>query len=107
MSDLDCLQHDWSVIDLNRRYAELIGSLADAAAQTANCGRALPYLRKACQGQPLNEPLHARLITALHDTGHRSEATSVFDQLRSRLGKELGIRPSAEVWRAYELISTT
>ena len=52
----------------------------------------------------MNEVLHAIYIKALSSTGRRAEAVDVFDRLRARLGEELGIGPSEQVWRAYRLM---
>lgn len=104
VADLDCLQVHPLVAALNRQRSEVAVRYADAAALAGGHARALPHLREACQVEPLSEVLHARLITALGSTGRRAEAVTVFEQLRDRLGEELGLGPSHLVWRAYGLV---
>ena len=104
VGDLDCLQEHPSVIDLNRLRSEVIARYADAAGLAGDHARALPRLRQACQAEPLNELLHARLIAALSASGRRTEAVLSFKQLQERLDVELGIAPPEPVWRAYAAV---
>jgi len=103
VADLDCLQEHPLVVALNRMRSELAMRYVDAAAAAGDHARAMPRLRDACQSEPLSEVLHARLIAVLSSAGRRSEAVSVFEQLRHRLEQDLGISPSDLVWQAYRL----
>ena len=104
VADIDCLQQHPAVIALRRQRCEVIRRYARAAALAGDDGRAIEELFAACQAEPLNEVLHAIYIKALSSTGQRAEAVDVFDRLRARLGEELGIGPSEQVWRAYRLM---
>ncbi|MFE9837947.1 BTAD domain-containing putative transcriptional regulator [Streptomyces sp. NPDC005551] len=44
-----------------------------------------------------HENLHAQFMIALHRSGRRGEALSVFLRLRATLGRELGLEPSARL----------
>jgi DNA-binding SARP family transcriptional activator len=101
VADIDCLQQHPLVVALNRLRSDVVIRHADAALLAGDHARALPHLREACQAEPLCEILHARLIAALGSTGRRADAFAVFEQLRDRLDKELGIGLSDLVWRAY------
>ena len=55
----------------------------------------LPILRAATGRHPLNEALHAHLMTALTRTGRPAEALAVYSAIRRTLEEELGSSPSA------------
>jgi DNA-binding SARP family transcriptional activator len=54
----------------------------------------LPELTLQVAGNGLNENLCALLMVALHRSGQRREALSVFRQLRTSMIEELGLEPS-------------
>ena len=55
----------------------------------------LPELRSLVAAHPLNEWMHAQLITMLHAAGRRAEALQAYQVLRRVLDRELGLEPSA------------
>jgi DNA-binding SARP family transcriptional activator/DNA-binding XRE family transcriptional regulator len=101
VADIDCLQQHPVVVALNRQRSEVVRRYAEAAVLAGDASRALGELFAACQAEPLSEGLHAFLITALGSAGRKAEAAEVFERLQDRLGQELGIRPSGQVWQAY------
>ncbi|MDT4936296.1 MAG: hypothetical protein QOK11_4188, partial [Pseudonocardiales bacterium] len=60
----------------------------------------LPILRAATGRHPLNEALHAHLMTALTRTGRPAEALGVYAGVRVALRDELGSSPSAALEEA-------
>ncbi|MEV6240382.1 tetratricopeptide repeat protein [Lentzea sp. NPDC051838] len=62
---------------------------------------ALAWLRALAAENPLHEPLHARLISALFGADLQAEALAVFDSVRRRLADELGISPGPELLEAH------
>jgi len=60
-----------------------LGQHAEAAAQ----------LRTLIAGNPLDEQLHAHLMTALSQSGRRAEALQVYAEARRLLASELGLEP--------------
>jgi len=60
-----------------------LGQHAEAAAQ----------LRALIAGNPLDEQLHAHLMTALSQSGRRAEALQVYAEARRLLASELGLEP--------------
>ncbi|UQW99461.1 BTAD domain-containing putative transcriptional regulator [Streptomyces sp. RerS4] len=53
---------------------------------------------------PLNEPVAAMLMRALHRSGRRTDALTVFARARRRLADDLGVAPSRMLRRTYEVI---
>lgn len=57
----------------------------------------IPQLRLLVAANPLNERLHAQLITSLHKCGRRAEALQAYRSLWRTLDLELGVEPAPEV----------
>ncbi|MFI5793701.1 BTAD domain-containing putative transcriptional regulator [Streptomyces sp. NPDC051677] len=83
---------------------ELLDTARPAADAALLCGRAeqvLPALRRAAAHDPLDEPLHARLVLVLAACGLQAEALRTYDDVRRRLQRDLGIAPGAELAAAH------
>jgi DNA-binding SARP family transcriptional activator len=83
---------------------ELIGVLLRYAEVTCTLRqhyRVLPRLRALANAEPLNESAHARLMIALAGSGQQAAALRVYEDVRSRLDRELGIYPGDELAEAY------
>jgi DNA-binding SARP family transcriptional activator len=50
---------------------------------------------------PLRERFHAQLMLALTRCGRQADALAVYNQLRARLGDELGVDPGASIEELY------
>ena len=74
---------------------------ADAALLCGRTAQVLPALRRAGALDPLDEPLHARLILSLAACGLQAEALTAYEDVRRRLAAELGIPPGAELAAAH------
>ncbi|MEU1367726.1 BTAD domain-containing putative transcriptional regulator [Streptomyces sp. NPDC005803] len=74
---------------------------ADAALLCERADEVLPWLRRAVALDPLNEPLHARLVATLAAAGFQAEALVAFGEIRHRLLEELGISPGPELSSAH------
>ncbi|EXG82269.1 ATP-binding protein [Cryptosporangium arvum] len=61
----------------------------------------LPCLRVAAAIGPLNEPVHASLVSALGAAGHRVQALAAFQAVRTRLTGELGVEPGPRLRAAH------
>jgi len=61
---------------------------------------ALAGLSALAMEQPLNEPVAALLMRALHHAGRRAEALAVFDRTARRLADDLGVAPGEPLRRA-------
>ncbi|GII75871.1 hypothetical protein Sru01_08530 [Sphaerisporangium rufum] len=81
---------------------ELITAMVAAARTPDRHDRAalITGLEVMVRHHPLNEPLHAALMRVYSHGGRQAEALVVFDQIRRRLGDELGADPGEELRRA-------
>jgi DNA-binding SARP family transcriptional activator/transcriptional regulator with XRE-family HTH domain/Tfp pilus assembly protein PilF len=70
---------------------------ADLAQRLGRSERSLPLLRALTADHLLHEPLHGRLIIALAASGLQAAALAVYDDIRRRLGEELGIDPGTDL----------
>lgn len=88
---------------VDREYPAAVKEAAAAALEAGPvlAGQMLPVLRQTAAAHPLDEVLHARLVTALAVTGHRAEARKAYRDVSMRLLDELGLDPGPEL-RAAE-----
>ncbi|WP_216215561.1 tetratricopeptide repeat protein [Amycolatopsis aidingensis] len=93
-------QHPAAVAVAGRRL-EVALAYADLALGEAAYEAVLERLRPLAQEEPLHEGLHARLMAALAGAGQQAAALHLFDEVRRRLGEELGVRPGAEMRSAH------
>ncbi|MCX5199468.1 AfsR/SARP family transcriptional regulator [Streptomyces sp. NBC_00249] len=66
----------------------------------------VPELRSLVATHPLNEWLHAQLITCLRYSGRRGEALQAYQSLRRVLDDELGLHPSLPLQRLEQYLLT-
>ncbi|GAA2592230.1 hypothetical protein GCM10010435_83680 [Winogradskya consettensis] len=88
---------------------EFLDAVVDAARIATGLGRAadmLAPLRLAVRMSPLNELVHAGLITVLAASGHQAEALALHQVIRERLAEELGIDPGSDLQKAYHGVLT-
>jgi DNA-binding SARP family transcriptional activator len=62
----------------------------------------VPELRSLVAAHPLNEWLHAQLISSLHRAGRRGEALQAYQALRRVLHEDLGLEPSLPLQRLQQ-----
>ncbi|MEU9455058.1 BTAD domain-containing putative transcriptional regulator [Streptomyces sp. NPDC048277] len=88
---------------VDREYPAAVKEAAAVALEAgpALAGQMLPVLRQTAVAHPLDEVLHASLVTALAVTGHRAEARNAYRDVSTRLVDELGLDPGPEL-RAAE-----
>ncbi len=89
---------------LDEEHLAAVKEAADLALRAGAADLVLPRLREAAVRSPLDEPLLARLMTALAATGQRAEASGVYDAVTARLAEELGIDPGEELREAHRAL---
>jgi DNA-binding SARP family transcriptional activator len=97
LANVDVLRAHPAVAEITRCYGHVVLSFARTAAAIGGHERALPYLHRLCEREPLNEQAHAELMTALAVVGQQAAALRLFGQLSERLDAELGICPGQQV----------
>jgi DNA-binding SARP family transcriptional activator/DNA-binding XRE family transcriptional regulator len=101
LDDVSVMRGHPAVTSLARQRAVVILDHASAAAAAGWPERALPRLQALAAHDPLDERVHARLMLTLAACGQQAAALSVFEQIRERLGEELGIVPGVELREAH------
>ncbi|MFJ4693774.1 BTAD domain-containing putative transcriptional regulator [Streptomyces sp. NPDC088766] len=86
---------------LGRELLETARLAADAALLCGRAAQVLPALRRAAALDPLDEPLHARLVLSLAACGLQAEALAAYEEVRRRLAADLGTTPGAELVAAH------
>ncbi|MEH0422977.1 AfsR/SARP family transcriptional regulator [Streptomyces sp. B21-083] len=94
---------------IDREYRDAVTEGADAAldAGDVHLERCLLFLRRAAAAHPLDEALHARLVTVLLRTGDTRQARQCYEDVRTRLSEELGLDPGPELAIAAEGVHRT
>ena len=103
-ADIELLQGHPAVIELSQRRTSLIVDYAAAAGTAGLHAQVLGHLQSLAGRAPLDERVHARLMIALAATGRQAAALGVYSDVRHRLDRELGIRPSRELADAHLLV---
>ena len=67
-------------------------------------GDLVAELRELVREQPLNERLHAQLISALARSGRRAEALAAYRHARGILVEELSVEPGAELQAMHQRV---
>lgn len=100
LHDLPQLWHHPSVVRVAQRHIDVAIEFADLALQLNRSAFAVEHLRTASYEEPLHEPLQARIMLTLADSGRRAAALHLFAELRTRLKEELGVEPSEDIRQA-------
>jgi DNA-binding SARP family transcriptional activator/transcriptional regulator with XRE-family HTH domain len=100
-ADLDALQAHPRVTALKQELARVLLMYAEVACTLGQPYRVLPRLQALADAEPLNELAHARLIIALAGAGQQATAVRVYEEVRVRLDRELGLYPGEELSEAY------
>jgi DNA-binding SARP family transcriptional activator/DNA-binding XRE family transcriptional regulator len=100
-ADVEALWAHPRVTALKQELARVLLTYADVACTLGQPYRVLPRLQALADAEPLNELAHARLIIALASVGQQAGAIRVYQKLRVRLDRELGLYPGEELSDAF------
>ncbi len=101
LADVDVLCGHPGITALRQELAGVLLRYAEVACALGQYDRVLPRLQALADAEPLNEPAHARLMIALAGSGQQAAAIRVYEDVRSRLDRELGLYPGEELAEAY------
>ena len=101
LADVDVLCGHPGITALRQELIGVLLCYAEVACAIGQHSRVLPRLRALADTEPLNEPAHARLMIALAGSGQQAAALRVYEDVRARLDRELGIYPGEELAEAY------
>lgn len=104
LADVDLLSGHPGIILLRYQLTSVMLRYAELACTLGQYRRVLPLLQVLAVVEPLNESAHARLMIALAGTGQQAAAIGVYEDLRSRLDRELGLYPSEELAEAHQRV---
>ncbi|MCC3650613.1 AfsR/SARP family transcriptional regulator [Streptomyces sp. S07_1.15] len=76
----------------------------DTDLELGHHGQVVAELTELAAGRPFHEGLAARLMLALYRAGRRGEALAAYQDLRRRLGAELGAEPGPQVQRLHHAV---
>ncbi|MGW7541189.1 BTAD domain-containing putative transcriptional regulator [Streptomyces sp. NPDC054770] len=107
LDDALALWHGPALADLPDRTAEAarvdvrrldaLRARHSAALALGQAEQSLPELTALCDAHPLDEPLQALRLRALHSTGRTAEALAAYDDVRHLLADRLGSDPGPEL----------
>ena len=101
LADVDVLRGHPGITALKQELAGVLLRYAEVACALGLPGRVLPRLQALADAEPLNEPVRARLMIALAGSGQQAAAIRVYEEVRARLDRELGLYPGDELDEAY------
>ncbi|MGW0138037.1 BTAD domain-containing putative transcriptional regulator [Streptomyces calvus] len=82
---------------LETRHLDVVRARHAAALALGDAEQCLPDLTALCDSHPLDEPLQALRLRALHDTGRTAEALAAYEDVRRLLADRLGSDPGPEL----------
>jgi DNA-binding SARP family transcriptional activator/DNA-binding XRE family transcriptional regulator len=101
LADVDVLCGHPGITALRRELTGVLLQYAEVACSLGQHHRVLPRLQALANAEPFNEAAHARLMIALAGSGQQEAAIRVYEDVRSRLDRELGIYPGEELAETY------
>ena len=88
------LDDDWVLRARDRHRDRWSSALAAVAASAADPEAALGSARQRAELDPFDEAAHRDLMSALAERGETAAALAVYERLRTRFRRELGLAPS-------------
>jgi len=88
------LDDDWVLRARDRHRDRWSSALAAVSTSAADPSAALASARRRAELDPFDEAAHRDLMTALAAAGETAGALTVYERLRTRLRRELGLAPS-------------
>jgi DNA-binding SARP family transcriptional activator len=104
LSDVEGLGHHPAVTSLARQRDRAVTDYAEVAASQGWYDGPLYQLELLIEREPFNERAFACYMIALAGTGQHAAALQAFEQVRYRLGSDLGLVPGPELQAAHAMV---
>lgn len=104
LAGLSLLADDPAVVGLARQWPSVAAEFAAVGAELGHHDEVVSVLRRVVAVDPLHEVVSSRLMVSLAGSGRQVEALQVFDRLRRRLDRDLGIQPGPELVEAHRRV---
>jgi len=101
LADVDVLTDYPGIALLRQQLVAVLLRYAETTYALGQYRRVLPRLQALAAAEPLNESVHACLMIALAGSGQQAAAIRIYEDLRSRLDRELGLYPGEELVEAH------
>jgi hypothetical protein len=101
LADVDVLSGNPGITLLRQQLVAVLLRYAETACALGQYRTVLPRLQALAAAEPLNESAHACLMIALAGSGQQAAAIRIYEDLRSRLDRELGLYPGEELAEAH------
>lgn len=101
LADVDVLAGNLGTTLLRMQVVDVLLRYAEVAYALGLYRRVLPRMQALAAADPLNESAHASLMIALAGSGQQAAAIRVYEDLRARLDRELGLYPGEELVEAH------
>lgn len=97
----------WCLVErqrLRQSFVDLLGTLGALLTEQRKWDEAIGIYRRILRVESGREEAHRALMRLLARTGRRDEALRQYELCRDFLAEELGVEPSGETRRAYEML---
>ena len=101
LADVELLSGHAGITTLKQELIDVLLQYAEVACALGEHYRVLPRLQALVDAEPLHEQARARLMIALAGSGQQAAAIRVYEEVRLRLDRELGLYPGGELAEAY------
>ncbi|MEU1787512.1 AfsR/SARP family transcriptional regulator [Streptomyces sparsogenes] len=85
-------------------WLECVEAFVDTGLELGRHREFVSFLYARIEELPLHEAFYRQLMLALHRSGCRADALSVYQSARTVLGQELGLEPSAALKRLHQAV---
>jgi DNA-binding SARP family transcriptional activator len=101
LEDVPALHRHPKLTALRGEHAAAVGEFAEITVALGHHEKALPHLTTLAVSGPLDERSHAAFMIALAGSGQQARALHVYEDLRRRLDRELGVLPGPDLRAAH------
>jgi len=105
--DLSGLDFAWAIVEQQKyvaAYLDALDSAGTIAFEQERYGQAIARFRQVLARDPYREDILAKLMTAFHRLGRRSDAAREYARCAFLLARDLSVEPSSELKHVYRAL---